>query len=220
MSRTPKKVFSKKTNTSGRRDLIDYDYLENLDQEATEFLAKFTSEYYAADFKKHPTFARKEDAIKVCETELAKLADKMLDNPTEKQLRNLQKSADKLAKNLERIRKIKKAFVQIHENADKKHNLDLRKCRSIKLYYRNEKGSYTEDKSYKYDQPLHDSPELLKDCNDRNNSSQPDIFSVQKPTNQDANQYCLDTHASTEYSPEEYLIWAEVEEEIDWWEES
>jgi len=218
MSRSPNKVFSKKANTSGRRDLIDYDYLENLDKEATEFLAKFTSEYYAADFKRHDTFARKEDIIKVCENELVKIADKMLEDNTEKQLRRLVKSADKWSQNLERIKKIKKTYIQINNNKPKKHNLDLRKCRSIKLYYKMENGRYTEDTAYKYDQPLHDNPELLKDCNDRNNANQPDIFSVQKPASQDSNQYYLDTNASTDYTPEEYLIWAEIEEEIDEWE--
>lgn len=46
--------------TKSRRDYLDYDYIDQLDDEQVEWLAKFTDEFYGADFKINDTYIRED----------------------------------------------------------------------------------------------------------------------------------------------------------------
>jgi hypothetical protein len=191
MARDPKKALSRSHNTAGRRDFIDYDYLNQLSPEELEWLAKATGEYYGADFEINETFAKVTDVIQLCEAELAKDIEP--------------RKAAKWQHNLERAKKSKSAYLQIYGNPARKDNLDLRKCRKIQLYYLNENGNLCRNKDFKYN-TIHDFDEYSKDCNDRANDIRDDIHSVQTQSHQDANEYYLGIEATSELTPEEYWV--------------
>lgn len=204
MARKPEDSLSQHKNTAARRQLIDYDYINQLSPEELEWLAKFSDEFYGGDFEINPTFCKKEDALKVCAKELGKL-------DTES------KTYKKWLAKLNHIKTINETFVQISGNSDKKHNLDLRKCRSIKLFRKNENGNLSQKPEYKYNS-IHDFEEFGKDCNTRSGESARDIFSVQRVIKQEANEYCVDNHVSGGFLPEEHIIREEVEDELEFYE--
>lgn len=212
MKRKPEDVFSPEKNTAARRDFIDYDYLDKLSEEEQAWLAQATDEFYGAAFDINATYSLRADAIKICQNEIDKLIEKA--NDTESFLKNPSNPYLKWVHNLNRFKSSRTKYVQIYGNPAKKDNLDLRKCRSIDLFYKNASGKFTQNKDYKYDS-IHDFEEFGADCNRRSKESAKDLFSVQNRTSQDANEFYLDTEAAGTYTPEEYMILEEVEEMLD-----
>jgi len=163
MARDPNKTFSKTYNTRSRRGYLDFDYLDQLTEEQTKFLAKFSDEYYGADFDINDTYAKKED-----------LLEQMKKNIKSEQN---EKKKLKFKDQLKHYKSLRSEFVQIKGHTDKKINVDLRKVRSIDLYYLDEKGELTKDKSFKYsDKNIH-STDQHKDCGDRTNKMRCDVMS-------------------------------------------
>lgn len=193
MVRNPEKSFSKTHNTKARRDFIDYDYLEQLSEEETKWLAQFSDEYYGAGFNINVTYAKLKDVIKVCKNELAKET-----NP---------KKIKKWEYNLKRCQESTEEYVQIYGNKKSKNNLDLRKCRKIPLYYKLPSGNFTKSAKHKYGNTIHNPSKHLKDCNERANASKSDLFSVQiKNEDTDEGFSQIEMEESQLLSGEEYLL--------------
>lgn len=166
MSRTPKQVFSKSHNCKDRRSSIDYDYIHKLSQEEKEWLAKFSDEYYSASFKINPTYVKYRDCIK-----------------TLKYMISIEKNPKKLVKfqnQLEYYKTLKEEkFVQISDRQNRRENLDLRKFRSVKKYYKNTDNELKSDETLKYcSSNIHPTPPKRSSCNQNVNSSQRDLMSV------------------------------------------
>lgn len=62
--RTKYKHLNPNYQPASRRDLIDYDYLEQLSEDELEFLNKFTAENISANFKDIPSSRLVNDSIK------------------------------------------------------------------------------------------------------------------------------------------------------------
>lgn len=70
-------------------------------------------------------------------------------------------------------------FVQISANRDKALNRDLRKCRNLTLYYKDDNGEFTTNKKFKYSKTnVHSANKYLKDCNSRANDMSVDAIST------------------------------------------
>lgn len=156
MERDPKKVFSRTFTTKSRRDAIDPDYLDKLSPEELAWYAKFTEEYYGASFQLNAAFAIRTDVIALVENEIP-------ETKTAKQ-------KEKWTEHLARLKRTTGKYVQVSENQIKSHDIDLRKCRKVQLYYINENGNFSKNDKYKYSTDNIANPndlELRKDYNDR-----------------------------------------------------
>lgn len=201
MARKADDSFNPHKNTASRRQLIDYDYLDKLSSEEYKWLAKFTDEYMGADYEINPTFCAKDDAIKVCSNELLKVVGDA-------------KKTSLWTKKLEYYTSLKTKNVQISQNSEKVNNLDLRKCRSITLFRKNSNGRLSKNPKWKYNS-IHDPKTHLKDCNERSSDSAEDIFSVQRVIKQEANEYCVDNQVAGGWTPEQWLIYDEIDKMIE-----
>ncbi len=191
--RSPKEVFSKHHQTSSRRDLQDYDYIDQLSDTDKQWLATFTENYYSSSFDKNPAFARTQDLIELLE-------QKVVQKP------------EKWARTLARVKNNTKKFTQVSKNEDKKLNIDLRVLSSIDLFYKKPDGGYSTSKYYKYSEnnvidPTND--QKRKECNDRSNRSQCVLGKF--GANSIDNMELVDESYSIA-GPEEYLLRMEEEE--------
>jgi len=164
MSRSPKKVFSNTFNVKSRRTSIDYEYVNELSDDDKKWLAQFTDEYYGASFRINVTYAEKTDLLKQMKKNIKKEK-----NP---------KKRTKFKKQLEHYTELNEEYLQVTDHKEKWKNLDLRKLRSIDLYYSNENGVLVNNKMYKYSNQNIHSEEYLKDCNDRSNKAKEDMLSM------------------------------------------
>ena len=200
--RKDRKALDKKCATKARRSYLDYDYVDKLSEVERDWLARFSDEFYAADFEINPTFVRYSDCMKTLK--------KMI--KTEEN----QKKIEKYKKQLELYKELKgEKFVQISSNKQKIMNLDLRKFRTTKKFYDNGVGDLVCDEKYKYSSNNIHSPEMLKSCNANANSSQRDIMSVgnqQKQTTDSGLDLLIENIDTNESDTEELLI---AEEKID-----
>lgn len=221
MSRDPKKVFSKTFNTRSRKDYIDADFLDQLTPEELEWYAKFTDEYYGASFEINPAWAKKEEVLEILEKELilatkekkcnackvkftGKICPECLTNDWNYKKKKL---VSKIEHNIERVNACKTKKVQISGHSEPKNNIDLRKCRSIDLYYRGDKGYLTKNPEFKYSKNNVHGEDYLEDCNRRVNSNNRDLMckgSKNEPE-ADVNQY-VEMWQSGGLSCEDYLI--------------
>lgn len=63
MSKRKRNSLNPHHNPRQRKDFIDYDYTSKLNAEETEFLEKFTNEFYGGAFKINPTFIKENDVF-------------------------------------------------------------------------------------------------------------------------------------------------------------
>ena len=196
--RKPLDIFDKSKNPRSRQQLIDFDYLDKLSDTDKEWLAKFADEYYGASFKCNPAFMKR--------LELITLAKSHLDNPELSQ-----REMKRWEGHLSRAEASKKKFIQISENENKSHNVDLRKCRSNNVYYKTGSNTYVASKDYRYseDNILDiNNRKVRKELNDRANAQKSCILGSFGAN--DIDNYELDIE---QFSPEQYLLFNEAAEE-------
>lgn len=212
MARKPKDVFASHKNTASRRPFIECDYLDQLSPEELKWLAKFTDEYHGAGFDINTTYALKKSAIEVCQKELSKILKKVKD--IEEFMKNPSKEYKKWQAKIEHFKSQDEKYVQISKNSKKKFDIDLRKCKSIVLYRKDENGELKRSKKYKYNS-IHDFEKYGKECNERTTESRNDIYSNGRIINDEVNEFCVNNEIAKGYTPEEFFIWEENEEIID-----
>lgn len=194
--RSSKEIFSKKHNTSSRSQFIDYNYLDKLSEQDREWLARFTENYYSASFDKNPAFVRTKDLIPLLQNEIIKLQGS--------------KKLKKFQEHLDRALLHNKKFYQVSENEKKYLNIDLRKLRSLSIFYKIGNNRYSTSKDYKYSEnniidPTNSSER--KACNDLNNTRSGCVMG--KFGANCIDDYELELEVS---GPEQYLIEKEEED--------
>lgn len=213
MARKSKDSFSPHKNIKSRREFIDYDYTDKLNKEEREFLAKFSDEFYGADFKINDTYCLKNEILPLIQTWIQEASDELLDTPKSnlKECRKLQRKLSKYENLTKQYTKALK-YVKVNNNKNRKDNCDLRKLRNIDKYYKSSTGRYVTDESLKYDM-IHDKSQM-KDCNDRSNHMKTCISSNwnQDSANEGDNQFLVDMKKSKDVGTEDYFI---LNEDID-----
>lgn len=195
--RPTSQVFSKHHQTSSRRNLQDYDYVDQLSDSDKEWLAKFTENYYSASFDLNPAFVRTPELVKLVEAKLARTTS--------------ESGIKKWTEKLELVKKHTRKFYQVSENTDKKYDIDLRIIKKVDIFYKTETGGYSTSKYYKYSEnnvidPTRDLDR--KACNDRSNKQSECVMG--KFGANSINDYELDTE---QFGPEDYMIFNETAEE-------
>ncbi len=202
--RSAKQVFSKQHNTSSRRVLQDYDYLDQLSDQDKDWLARFTDNYYSASFDLNPGFVRTNELLGLIEAKLAR-------TKTESGIK-------KWSKKLELVKNHTKKFYQVSENSDKNRNIDLRIIKklngiNVDIFYKTESGGYSASKYYKYCQNnvIDATRDLdLKACNDRSNHQSECVMGKFGANNID--DYEIDME---QFGPEDYMILNESAMEVE-----
>jgi len=92
---------------------------------------------------------------------------------------------------------------------------DLRKCRKLDLYYKDEKGKYTMDKAYKYSDANIHGNDLISVCNGRTNAIARDMYNkaYKHDVGDDMTDLVMEYAENNGLGPEEIALMLEDEEE-------
>lgn len=193
MSRTSNESFSKSHNPKSRSSHIDYDYLGKLSESELAYLAKFSDEYYGAAFDTNPAYMLTKDLLEVIDYKINTVKG--------------DKRVKRWVDHKNRVAKYTKKFIQVSNNENKAHNIDLRSCRSHNVWYKAPEGYYTTSERFKYsDKNINDlnDKEVRAECNERSvgqNRCVLGMFGASPIENDDIMDY-----AETILGPEEMLI--------------
>jgi len=149
MAKKKREGYKPSKHTKERRQYIDYDYIHKLNDEEKEWLSRFTDEEYGSSFELNLIFIEYTDLN--CE-----FREKVKGNIVYE---------DK--------------YIQVNKNTEiNQKNLDMRKMRPYKQYYRKSNGKFTTDKKYRYSNKNINNPNDRKRFNSKVKDMRNDLFNV------------------------------------------